>query len=58
VPGTIENALTGLGSVAQARILNEFWPDIVVFASRHEPRLVHSWHQKWNNSSLGRYASQ
>ncbi len=37
VPGTIENALTGLGSVAQARILNEFWPDIMAFMARHEP---------------------
>jgi hypothetical protein len=37
VPGTVENALTGLGSVAQADILNEFWPDIKVFLARHTP---------------------
>ena len=28
VSGTIENALAGLSGVAQAQILNEFWPDI------------------------------
>ena len=37
VPGTIENALAGLGSVAQADILNEFWPDIKEFFARHTP---------------------
>lgn len=37
VPGTVENALAGLGSVAQADILNEFWPDIKVFLARHTP---------------------
>lgn len=58
VPGTIENALTGLGSVAQARILNEFWPDIMMFLTRHEPARVHHWHEKWNSSSLGQYASR
>ncbi len=58
VPGTIENALTGLGGVAQARILNEFWPDIMKFMSQHEPPVVQHWHEKWNNSSLGQYASQ
>jgi hypothetical protein len=58
VPGTIENALTGLGSVAQARILTEFWPDIMKFVSQHEPPVVHHWHEKWNSSSLGQYASQ
>ena len=58
VPGTIENALTGLGSVAQARILTEFWPDIMKFVSQHEPPVVHHWHEKWSSSSLGQYASQ
>ena len=58
VPGTIENALTGLGSVAQARILNEFWPDIVAFMTRHEPAPVHRWHEKWNSSAFGQYASR
>jgi len=58
VPGTIENALTGLGSVAQARILNEFWPDIMRFVSQHEPGRIHHWHEKWNNSSFGQYASR
>ena len=37
VPGTVENALAGLGSVAQADILNEFWPDIKQFLSSHAP---------------------
>lgn len=42
VSGTIENALAGLGSVAQADILNEFWPDIKEFFSRHNPEsLLH-----------------
>jgi len=40
VPGTVENALAGLGSVAQADILNEFWPDIKVFLARHTPASV------------------
>lgn len=53
VSGTMENALTGLGSVAQARILNEFWPDIMSFVGHHEPRFVHSWQDKWDNSSVG-----
>jgi len=33
--GTVENALNGLGAVAQTNILNEFWPDIKEFFSRH-----------------------
>ncbi len=42
VSGTLENALSGLGVVAQANILNEFWPDIKEFLSRHNPTsLVH-----------------
>jgi hypothetical protein len=53
VPGTMENAVAGLGSVAQARILNEFWPDIMSFVSHHEPRFVHSWQDRWDNSNLG-----
>lgn len=35
VTGTIENALTGLGGVAEGDILNEFWPDIKEFVMRH-----------------------
>jgi hypothetical protein len=53
VSGTMENALTGLGSVAQARILNEFWPDIMSFVSHHEPKIVHNWQDKWDGSNLG-----
>lgn len=53
VSGTVENALTGLGSVAQARILNEFWPDIMSFVSHHEPKFVHNWQDKWEGSNLG-----
>lgn len=33
--GTIENALTGLGGVAEGHILDEFWPDIKEFVWRH-----------------------
>lgn len=54
VSSTMENALTGLGSVAQARILNEFWPDIMRFVTRHEPKTVQHWQDSWNNSTLGR----
>ena len=39
VSGTIENALAGLSGVAQAQILNEFWPDIKTFVTRHTPGL-------------------
>lgn len=39
VSGTIENALAGLSGVAQAQILNEFWPDIKVFLTQHTPGL-------------------
>jgi hypothetical protein len=39
VSGTIENALTGLTGVAQAQILNEFWPDIKQFLTSHTPGL-------------------
>ncbi len=39
VSGTIENALTGLSGVAQAQILNEFWPDIKEFLTSHTPGL-------------------
>jgi hypothetical protein len=35
VSGTIENALTGIGGVAEGHILDEFWPDIKEFAWRH-----------------------
>jgi len=58
VSGTMENALTGLGSVAQARILQEFWPDIMAFVTHHEPKRIHNWQDKWDNSSLGRYANK
>jgi hypothetical protein len=58
VPGTVENALTGLGSVAQARILTEFWPDIMMFVSRHEPGVVRKWQDSWNNSSLGQLSKK
>ena len=37
VAGTIENALAGIGSIAQADILNEFWPDIKELFARHNP---------------------
>jgi hypothetical protein len=37
VSGTLENAVAGLGAIAQANILNEFWPDIKEFFSRHNP---------------------
>ncbi len=37
VPGTVENALAGLGGVAEADVLNEFWPDIKVFLAHHTP---------------------
>ncbi|MGC2110109.1 MAG: hypothetical protein WA655_11375 [Candidatus Korobacteraceae bacterium] len=37
VSGTLENAVAGLGAVAQANILNEFWPDIKEFFFRHNP---------------------
>ena len=39
VSGTIENALAGLSGVAQAQMLNEFWPDIKTFVTRHTPGL-------------------
>jgi hypothetical protein len=58
VSGTVTNALTGLGSVAQARILNEFWPDIKAFLSHHEPKAMHRWQDKWDNSSLGQLADK
>ncbi len=37
VSGTLENALASLGSVAQADILNEFWPDIKELFAHHNP---------------------
>ncbi len=40
VSGTLENAVSGLGAVAQANILNEFWPDIKEFFSRHNPETL------------------
>jgi hypothetical protein len=58
VPGTVENALAGLGSVAEARILMEFWPDIRTFLTRHEPQLVHHWEDKWNSTSIGQWSQQ
>jgi hypothetical protein len=35
VSGTIENALIGVGGVAEGHILDEFWPDIKEFVWRH-----------------------
>ena len=32
--------MSGLGAVAQADILNEFWPDIKEFFSRHKPETL------------------
>ncbi len=42
VSGTLENALAGLSGVAQAQILNEFWPDMKRFVLSHTPGV----HQK------------
>ncbi len=44
VSGTIENALTGLGGVAEGHILDEFWPDIKEFVWRrtHSSFIRHS----------------
>ena len=44
VSGTIENALTGLGGVAEGHILDEFWPDIkeFVFRRTHSTFLEHA----------------
>jgi hypothetical protein len=58
VAGTMENALTGLGSVAQARILNEFWPDIMSFVSHHEPKFAHNLQDKWDGTSLGQWSEK
>jgi len=40
VSGTMENALAGLGAAAETDILNEFWPDIKEFFSRHTPETI------------------
>ena len=45
VSGTLENAAASLGSVAQAYLLNEFWPDIKSFLSQPHPRLPGSEHR-------------
>jgi hypothetical protein len=42
VSSTLENALAGLSGVAQAQILNEFWPDMKRFVLSHTPGV----HQK------------
>jgi len=52
--GTIENALAGLGGMAEYNILNEFWPDIKSFLGKHHPRLSHRGRQNpdtgnWNS---------
>jgi hypothetical protein len=49
VSGTIENALANLGGVAEWNILNEFWPDIKAFLSKHQPKVVHRWQKKGSN---------
>jgi hypothetical protein len=56
VSGTIENALAGLGSVAQGDILNEFWPDIKEFFSRHTPQALR--HKEPFNSISNQFASK
>lgn len=58
VSGTIQNALFSLGSVAQARILTEFWPDIKAFLSHHEPAKMHRLEDKWRNSALGQFSQK
>ena len=58
VSGTIQNALFSLGSVAQARILTEFWPDIKAFVTHHEPAPIHRLQDKWNNGPLGQWSAQ
>jgi len=58
VSGTVENALAGLGAVAQTRILQEFWPDITAFLTHHEPKVVQTWQEKFDNTSFGRYATK
>ena len=54
VSGTVENALAGIGGVIQSNILEEFWPDIKAFLERHEPKSVHHWQDRWDNSSLAK----
>jgi len=36
-PATMENSAAALGAVAQANLLNEFWPDLKSLFLRHEP---------------------
>ena len=51
VSGTLENAAASLGSVAQAYILNEFWPDIKEFLGKHQPGPLRRLHEKWDDST-------
>lgn len=52
VSGTMENALAGIGGVVQSNILNEFWPDIKTFLSRHEPKSMRRWEDRWDQSTF------
>lgn len=58
VPGTVENALAGIGSVAESNMLEEFWPDIKSFFGKHQPATIQRWHNRWNNSSFNQLASR
>ena len=58
VPGTVENALAGIGSVAESNMLEEFWPDIKSFFGKHQPAAIQRWHDRWNNRSFNQLASR
>jgi hypothetical protein len=59
VSGTVENALAGLGGVIQSNILNEFWPDIRTFLTRHEPKSMRQLEDRWDASTFAqRYKNE
>jgi hypothetical protein len=58
VPGTIENALTSLGGVAEWNLLNEFWPDIKAFFGKHEPKAIQRLHQQPDPNNFNQVAQK
>jgi hypothetical protein len=56
--GTVEDAISGLGAVAESNMLEEFWPDITSFFRKHQPQAVLRWQRRKTDASVNQIASR
>lgn len=55
--GTVEDAIGGLGAVAESNMLEEFWPDITSFFRKHQQTVLR-WQRHKNDPTVAEADSQ